>query len=70
MQTGGYATACPELSAAEKAVIYYYTYTGSGTINRVLHTGNGKNSTPVGQALASALSKLPPLNNELVFSAA
>lgn len=70
MQTGGYATACPELSDAEKAVIYYYTYTGSSTINHVLHTGKGENGALVGQALASALSKLPPLSNELVFSAA
>lgn len=70
MQTGGYAAAHPELSAAEKAVIYYYTHTGSGRVNRALHASNGDASTLVGQALASTLNKLPSLSNELVFSAA
>jgi hypothetical protein len=70
MQTGGYAAACPELVPAEKAVIYHYTHVGSSEANRALHDSNGSTDTPFGQALATALAKLPPFKGQQLFSAA
>lgn len=70
MQAGAYATACPELSAAEKAVVYHYTHTGSQAVNQALYASNGNNDTLFGQALAAALHKLPPFAGQQVFSAA
>ena len=70
MQAGGYARACPELTAAEKAIVYHYTHTGSTSINRELYAASGHNNTLLGQALAAALAKLPPFTRQLVFSAA
>jgi hypothetical protein len=68
MQTGGYLAACPELTAAEKAVIYKYTKDGSMALNEQLHQEPGR--CPLwGQGIAAALAKLPPYQGPIVRSA-
>lgn len=59
VQTAGYATALPELSAKEKALIYYYTLDGSEAIKDPLRKAAGNNKEPLGQALAAVLVRLP-----------
>ncbi len=60
MQTGGYATAHPHLTPAEKALVYHYSDTGFEALNAQLHASGGRNSTDFGQGLAMAVHKLPP----------
>lgn len=60
MQTGGYATALPKLSAEEKALIYHYTLDGSDSIKNPLPGAAGLDARLRGYALANALYKLPP----------
>ena len=60
VQTGGYATALPELSAEEKALIYHYTLDGSDSIKNPLPGAVGADARLRGLALAAALRKLPP----------
>lgn len=59
VQSGGYATAHPELTPAEKALVYHYTDTGSGALNRALHQHGGIIETTQGYGLAATLTKMP-----------
>lgn len=69
VQAGRYASAHPDLSDIEKALIYHYTDTGSQPLNLLLHAQAGRNTTPLGQELAAAVARLPPYQG-LVYSAA
>ena len=69
MQTGGYATAHPELTPQEKALLYHYTYTGSQSLNVPMYHNGGVLTTPFGLGMAAALRKLP-LYSGVVHSAA
>lgn len=60
VQAGGYATALPQLSAAEKALLYHYTEDGYEALNAGLHDTPFAPLPAVGQALAAILAKLPP----------
>ena len=68
VQTGGYATAHPALTPAEKALVYHYTATGSTAINHSLHTQPGL-LTSSSQGLLQAAQKLPVYRG-VVYSAA
>jgi|GEM_PF-6038343 len=68
VQTGGYATACPALSAEEKALIYHYTYQGSDEIKVPIRLKNGLVDEPLGLGLVAALHKLPAHTGQ-VYSA-
>ncbi|MBW3372519.1 hypothetical protein KYK31_00930 [Hymenobacter norwichensis] len=69
MQTGGYATAHPTLTPAEKALIYHYTDTGSTALNRALHTNLRGVPGVFQQELPVVLRKLP-IYAGTVYSAA
>ena len=69
VQADGYASAHPELTPAEKALVYYYTDTGSTAINRALHVNSEASLNALGQELAKALRKLP-VHMGTVYSAA
>ena len=69
MQTGSYAAACPELTAALKAFIYHYTDEGFEAINAALHTSRGVARSVGSQGLAEALRRLPPYAGQ-VYSGA
>lgn len=60
VQTGGYATALPQLSAAEKAVLYHYTEDGYEALNATLHAHPRAALPELGRALVTILTKLPP----------
>ena len=60
VQAGGYATALPQLTAAEKALLYHYTEDGYDALNAGLHTSLGVSLGSFGQGLVTALAKLPP----------
>lgn len=66
MATGGYAAACPRLTAAEKALIHHYTATGSQPLNAELHQGT---VSVFGLALAAAIARLPCYAGPIVRSA-
>lgn len=68
MQTSSYATACPMLSPAEKAIIYHYTDDGYEDLNTALHRA-GAAMPPFGQALQATLAKLP-VHRGAVYSGA
>ena len=59
IQSGGYATSHPHLTAEEKALIYYYTATGSTQINRALHDGLGEQANELIEPLVKAVQKMP-----------
>lgn len=65
VQNGPRAAALPELTAADKALLYYYTSDGYKTLNAGLHAHPGANSSVVGQGLVAALAKLPPYEGEV-----
>ncbi|PJJ60096.1 ADP-ribosyltransferase family protein [Hymenobacter chitinivorans] len=50
VQTGRRAEALPQLSAADKAVIYCYTDDGYDALNQALYTNGGRNTSLFGQA--------------------
>ncbi|MFD2784000.1 hypothetical protein [Hymenobacter rubripertinctus] len=60
VQNGGYATAHPELTSAEKALVYHYTEDGYDALNAGLHGNPTAPLAAFGQGLAAVLSKLPP----------
>ncbi len=68
MNRGGYASACPELTAAEKALIHKYSFNGSTALNQELHASGGLNDSAFGQGLASALARLPCYDGPIVRS--
>ncbi|RZK29338.1 MAG: hypothetical protein EOO63_09270 [Hymenobacter sp.] len=69
MQTGGYASVYPALSAEEKALIYHYTASGSTAINQLLHTSQGSPTDTLSQELLVAVQKMP-LYEGTAYSAA
>ena len=69
MQAGGYVAALPQLSVAEKALLYHYTEDGYDALNTALHDHSGEASSALGQAMEAVLAKLPPFVGE-VFSGA
>ena|GEM_PF-6019746 len=58
VQTGRRAVSLPQLTSAEKALIYYYTEDGYWELNARLHVYPGPNTSVFGQGLATALTKL------------
>lgn len=60
VQTGGYATALPALTTAEKALLYHYTEDGYDALNADLHASPQAALLGVGQGLVAALAKLVP----------
>lgn len=64
VQTGRRATAHPELTLPDKALIYHYSEDGYETLNQHLHTTGGHNTSLFGVGLAAALAKLPPYSGE------
>lgn len=64
VQSGRRATAHPELTLPDKALIYHYSDDGYEALNRHLHANGGHNTSLFGVGLAAALSKLPPYAGE------
>lgn len=65
VQGGGYASACSELTTADKALLFQYTDGGHETLNESLHHKPGTNESVLGRALVAALAKLPPYEGEV-----
>ncbi|UYZ63948.1 ADP-ribosyltransferase domain-containing protein [Hymenobacter weizhouensis] len=64
VQTGRRATAHPELTLLDKALIYHYSEGGYEPLNQHLHTNGGHNTSLFGMGLVAALGKLPPYVGE------
>jgi hypothetical protein len=65
VQAGPRAAALPELTAADKALIYHYSEDGYEALNDYLHANSGANDSVLGQGLVAALKKLPPYEGEV-----
>jgi len=66
VQTGPRATALPELTVAEKALLYHYSEDGYEALNDGLHTHPGPNDSLLGKGLVAALKKLSPYEGQVL----
>jgi hypothetical protein len=69
VQTGSRANVFPELTAAEKAIIYHYTDVGFEDLNEALHEGKVTANNVLGSGLVIALNKLQA-HQDVVYSGA